>query len=69
MVRKNVVRISQDAAGVSAETEDGDVYKGDILIGADGINSLVRQEMWSLADRLEPGYIGDVEKNGEAHCE
>lgn len=36
--------------GVTVTCEDGTVYKGDILVGADGIHSKVREFMF---DKLE----------------
>jgi salicylate hydroxylase len=35
-------RIHQDADGVAVELENGEVVKGDVLVGADGIHSLAR---------------------------
>ncbi|WYZ44688.1 hypothetical protein EsH8_VIII_000004 [Colletotrichum jinshuiense] len=57
LVSKKVVRVSLEPSGVRVETSDGQSYAGDILVGADGIHSKVRSEMWRLANTLEPGYI------------
>ncbi|KAF2626656.1 FAD/NAD(P)-binding domain-containing protein [Macroventuria anomochaeta] len=35
----------------------GDIFYGDILVGANGIHSTIRREMWSLADQDSPGYF------------
>lgn len=50
-----VVAIGQDADGAWAETADGRRERGDVLIGADGIHSLVRREL-AGADR--PRFSG-----------
>jgi 2-polyprenyl-6-methoxyphenol hydroxylase-like FAD-dependent oxidoreductase len=41
--------------GVSVETETGETFKGDVLIGADGIRSMVRERLFGP---LEPTYLG-----------
>ncbi len=48
-------RVAQDGTGVQAHFEDGSVEHGDILIGADGIRSVVRSQ---LVGDGEPRYAG-----------
>lgn len=38
--------------GVEVVTTDGQAFNGDLLVGADGVYSVVRQEMWRLADEI-----------------
>ena len=38
--------------GVEVVTTDGQAFNGDLLVGADGVYSAVRQEMWRLADEI-----------------
>ncbi|EKG19712.1 Monooxygenase FAD-binding protein [Macrophomina phaseolina MS6] len=57
LVDKRVVTVKQLANGVQVTTKDGSTYTGDILVGADGIHSTVRKEMWRLGDELSPGYF------------
>lgn len=57
LVDKRVVEVKPLATGVQVTTKDGSTYTGDILVGADGIHSTVRNEMWRLGDELSPGYF------------
>ncbi|KAF2804993.1 FAD-binding domain-containing protein [Mytilinidion resinicola] len=54
---KRVTKVEVNEKGVKAITSDGSVYTGDIMIGADGIHSQVRKEMWRIADEKSPGNI------------
>ncbi|KAK8127358.1 FAD binding domain protein [Apiospora sp. TS-2023a] len=47
--------------GVSVTTECGDVFHGDMLVGADGVHSAVRAEMFRLGNQLQPGYFAPGE--------
>lgn len=35
-------------------TKDGDTFTGDLVVGADGIHSKIRQQMWRVANDIEP---------------
>ena len=50
---------------VVVQCKDGSSYIGDIIIGADGVHSLVRQEMWRHANLAMPGFISDSQQNCE----
>lgn len=50
-----VVGFRQDATGAAAELADGEVVRGDILVGADGLKSVVRSQL--LGDG-PPRYAG-----------
>jgi 2-polyprenyl-6-methoxyphenol hydroxylase-like FAD-dependent oxidoreductase len=54
---KRLIRVAQDAEGVSAYFADGTSERGDLLVGADGIRSAVRAQF--LPD-VEPRYAGYV---------
>ncbi|KAG0360394.1 hypothetical protein BG005_010869 [Podila minutissima] len=43
---KKVTSIVQGSSGVAIHTSDNSTYEGDILVGADGANSIVRQSMY-----------------------
>ncbi|KAJ5374169.1 Monooxygenase FAD-binding [Penicillium concentricum] len=46
LLRKRFVKAEHSAEGIIAHCSDGSLFKGDIIIGADGVHSLVRQSMW-----------------------
>jgi 2-polyprenyl-6-methoxyphenol hydroxylase-like FAD-dependent oxidoreductase len=57
------VEITDD--DVVVRTSDGSFYEGDILVGADGIHSTVRGEMWKIANKQSPGWIPSIEASGK----
>jgi salicylate hydroxylase len=56
-----VERIDQDQSGVSLTLADGSIAQGDILIGADGIHSAVRAQLFG---KELPRYTGNVAWRG-----
>ena len=56
---KTLMRIDQDlrARTVTAQFEDGTRESGDLLIGADGGNSTVRQQFWPSIRPTYAGYL------------
>ncbi len=50
-----IARLEAGADGVRVETESGEVFTGDVLIGADGIRSTVRARFFGSN---EPVYLG-----------
>lgn len=63
---KEVIRVESSDNGIMAITRDGSYYEGDLIVGADGIHSKVRSEMWRLADARRPGHISTREKNSQS---
>lgn len=63
---KALVRIDQDAAAgtVTAHFEDGTCATGELLIGADGGSSAVRQQFWP---NMRPSYAGYLAWRGLLH--
>ena len=59
------MRLLGDSASVV--TEDGSVFQGDLIVGADGVHSRIRSEMWRLADELHPGMITPQERQSRQH--
>ena len=54
---KKLHRVEQDSGGVSAIFEDGSSERGDLLVGADGIRSTVREQFLPQAQPHYAGYI------------
>jgi 2-polyprenyl-6-methoxyphenol hydroxylase-like FAD-dependent oxidoreductase len=51
----HVTDLAADRHGVRVRTEGGDTFSGDVLVGADGIHSLVRSRFFGAT---EPVYLG-----------
>ena len=58
------VGCTQDETGVSAYFSDGKVARGDLLVGADGLHSIIRSQLFGAA---KPRYAGYVCWRGVAH--
>lgn len=63
LTSKRVTAVENMDTSIMVTTRDGSTYSGDILVGADGIHSTVRQQML-LAARLEANTIYS-EENGK----
>lgn len=57
LLGKRVVKVDESKTGVQVTTQDGEIYRGDILVGADGVHSVVRKEMWRIANESNPGFF------------
>src|SRR5215813_4827892 len=54
---KELRGVAQDGQGVAAQFADGSTARGDVLIGADGIRSTVRQQFLPAVAPLYAGYV------------
>jgi 2-polyprenyl-6-methoxyphenol hydroxylase-like FAD-dependent oxidoreductase len=63
LLNKNIISVEQSDNGVTVSCADGTFYQGDILAGADGVRSKVREEMWRLASSRCPEVV-EHDKNG-----
>lgn len=57
------VKITDD--GVQVETKDGSTYTGGFLVGADGVHSTIRKEMWRIAMQTSPGLFAPNEESSK----
>jgi 2-polyprenyl-6-methoxyphenol hydroxylase-like FAD-dependent oxidoreductase len=58
------IGFSQDASGVTAQFANGQEVRGDVLVGADGIHSITRAQLFGL---IKPKYVGYTCWRGLAH--
>ncbi|OBH82605.1 pentachlorophenol monooxygenase [Mycobacterium scrofulaceum] len=66
---KTLHRITQDANGVTATFDDGDIVRADYAVGADGMNSAVRNQAgigFAGGEFAESFTLADVRVTGEA---
>ncbi len=56
------IGVEEDEKGITAIFEDGHRTTGDLLIAADGINSILRK--YVLGEEVQPNYAGYVNWNG-----
>ncbi|KAJ5893615.1 hypothetical protein N7495_005306 [Penicillium taxi] len=54
LVNKEVTNIQEDENGVKVTCSDDTSYEGDILIGADGVRSIVRRQLFNEGDKKMP---------------
>lgn len=66
LLKKKVVRISHTDSGVLVWTDDGCFYHGDTVVGADGVHSVTRSEIWRMANSQQPGLISPAEQSGKS---
>ena len=52
-VNHTVERVEQDESGVRLHLADGRIHEADVVIGADGIDSLVRRTLWGDSPKRE----------------
>ncbi|KAJ5195989.1 hypothetical protein N7449_006468 [Penicillium cf. viridicatum] len=60
---QRVQSIENGTSSVKVTTTTGETYTGNIVVGADGIYSKVRQEMWKAAEKIDPTWVDPTEKS------
>ncbi|MGV3653856.1 MAG: FAD-dependent monooxygenase, partial [Noviherbaspirillum sp.] len=53
----NCIAFEQDEAGVTVRLADGQTVRGDVLIGADGIHSTIRRQMFGVSSARFTGGL------------
>ncbi|CAI7659374.1 unnamed protein product [Penicillium glandicola] len=61
LLEKSVINVTHSKEGITVQSSDGCSYEGDILVGADGTYSKVREYMWRFADDDDPELM-DLDK-------
>lgn len=64
-IGKRVQRVKSLRDRVQVVTADGEELAGDLLIGADGVYSVIRQEMWRLAEEVQSAPCSRNDWDGE----
>ena len=62
-----VSRVDYSPKGVYVYCNNGAFFEGDIVVGADGIHSIVRSEMWRQAAKTDPHAFEIKDKACEFH--
>lgn len=62
-LNKRVDSIVHHESGVRVLLTDGTVEEADIVIGADGVHSSVRSQMWDYAGKFEPNVVPESDKS------
>lgn len=57
LTEKAVARLHVEEQGVKVVTQYGSCYYGDIVVGADGVHSVTRDEIWRIGNEQSPGYF------------
>lgn len=59
---RKVDHIEHTENSVRVFLSDGTIEEGDMVIGSDGVHSIVKQQMWTYASKAEPGAIPESDK-------
>lgn len=62
LTSEKVVTVQNASSHVTVTTKTGNSYTGDMLVGADGIHSTVRQQMWQKSQEIDPTWIDPSEE-------
>ncbi|KAJ5995781.1 hypothetical protein N7481_002758 [Penicillium waksmanii] len=63
LTSERVVTVKNHPTHVAITTQSGKEFTGTFVVGADGIHSAVRQQMWESAQKLDPTWIDPSEKD------
>ncbi|ETI28406.1 hypothetical protein G647_00855 [Cladophialophora carrionii CBS 160.54] len=62
LLNKRVSRIDHNHKTATVQCKDGTTYTGDVIVGADGVHSIVRQEMFRHLEVNEPHLLDPSDK-------
>lgn len=62
LTRKRVVEVRQLEHGITVAVADGTEYEVDLVVGADGVHSRVRSEIWKMAGENRPASVSRRER-------
>ncbi|OCT53944.1 FAD binding monooxygenase [Cladophialophora carrionii] len=62
LLNKRVSRIDHKHKTATVQCKDGTTYTGDVIVGADGVHSIVRQEMFRHLEVNEPHLLDPSDK-------
>lgn len=68
LTSERVVSVNTHPTYVTVSTNSGKTMEGTIVVGADGVHSAVRQQMWENAKKMDPTWIDPKEKDGKDYC-
>ncbi|KAK2729458.1 FAD binding domain protein [Colletotrichum kahawae] len=68
-VNKKVKRVETRENGATVYTQDGSVFQGQIVVGADGVRSTIRREMWRNADAANDSAAIPARDRQDIPCE
>lgn len=64
LLHKKVVRVEQTEVSATVHCKDGLQYSGDVVAGADGVHSIIRNEMWRHFESQGQSGIIATDKKG-----
>ncbi|KAE8377206.1 hypothetical protein BDV26DRAFT_305041 [Aspergillus bertholletiae] len=67
LTSQRVQSVHTSESHVTVITKEGQTYAGDIVVGADGIHSTVRRQMWEEAKEKDSSWIDPSEENVEGN--
>ena len=65
-LEKKVIEVRHKEDGVVVRCADGSEFRGDLVIGADGIHSRTRMEMQKFAEETGPKGLIDRDKSSKS---
>lgn len=67
LTSERVVTVTNHPTHVTVSTKSGKTFTGTFIVGADGIHSAVRQQMWENAQKVDSTWIDPAEEDGAKH--